>query len=166
MQKIYALAALSALALLPGAAAAQMTSGAHAFDWMLGNWTCKNSIPSALAGPSVQMLTATRSSTTRAIVWRYTGKGYDQYGYLSYDPKTGTTWSSWAYPGGATGNESTKQTGKTTMWTGSIYDPTTGKTLRIRDTYTLYSPTKFNDLGEDNTSGTMKPGYNGTCTRS
>ncbi|MGA8098879.1 MAG: hypothetical protein WB810_09490 [Candidatus Cybelea sp.] len=166
MKKIHIAAALALLAIVPGPVGAQLTSGAHAFDWMLGNWTCKNALPSALGGPAIQTLTATRSSTTGAIVWRYTGESYDQYGFLSYVPKTGTWWFSWAYPGGSTGNESTKQSGKKTIWTGMIYDASGGKTMHIRDTYTMYSSTKFNDLGEDDSSGTMKPGYNGTCTKS
>ena len=140
--------------------------GPHAYDWMIGTWTCKNSIPTALAGPAVQTLTATRSGTTGAIIWRYTGKAYDQYGFLSYVPKTGTWWFSWAYPGGSIGNESTKQTGKKTEWTGLIVDSSTGKSIHIHDTYTLYSSTKFNDSGEDDSTGSMKPGYNGTCVKS
>jgi hypothetical protein len=166
MRKIHVVATLTAIVLAPGTASAQMMSGAHAYDWMLGNWTCKNSLPNALGGPAVQMLTATRSSTTGAIVWRYTGKGYDQYGFLTYAPTTQTWWFSWAYPGGSVGNESTKQSGKKTMWTGVILDAGSGKTLHIRDTYTLYSATKFRDFGEDDSSGAMKPGYDGTCTKS
>lgn len=168
MRNLSVLAALLAAVLLPVGSGAQMMSGSggsHAFDWMLGNWSCKNTFPSALAGPAVQMLTATRSATTGSIIWRYTGKDYDQYGFLSHDSKSGTWWFSWAYPGGAVGNESSKESGKITHWTGMIYDPATGKHLHLRDTYTLYSPSKFNDTGWDDSSGSMKIGYNGTCTR-
>ncbi len=171
MRKLLVLAAVFGLFAAPGAVGAQssmMSSsmGPHAFDWMIGNWSCKNSMPGALAGPAVQMMTATRSSTTGAIVWRYTGKGYDQYGFLSYVPKTGAWWFSWAYPGGSIGNESTKQPGKKTLWTGLIFDSSTGKSMHIRDTYTMYGSTKFNDLGEDDSTGTMKVSYNGTCVKS
>lgn len=172
MRKLLGFCAFAALVAAPGIVGAQssmMSSasmGSHAYDWMLGTWTCTNSIPSALAGPAMQTLTATRSSTTGAIIWRYTGKGYDQYGFLSYVPKTGTWWFSWAYPGGSVGNESSTQTGKKTAWTGMIFDASTGKHLHIRDTYTMYGATKFNDTGEDDSSGTMKTGYNGTCVKS
>ncbi len=172
MRKLLILCAVAGLFAAPGAAHAQssmMSSagmGLHAFDWMIGTWSCKNSMPSAIGGPAVQMLTATRSSTTGAIIWRYTGKGYDQYGFLSYVPKTGTWWFSWAYPGGSIGNESTKQPGKKMIWTGLIFDSSTGKSMHIRDTYTMSGSTKFNDLGEDDSTGTMKPSYNGTCVKS
>jgi hypothetical protein len=171
MRKLLARCAFAALVAAPGIAAAQssMMSAAatrgHAYDWMLGTWTCTNTIPSALAGPAVQTLTATRSSTTGAIIWRYTGKNYDQYGFLSYVPSSHAWWFSWAYPGGGVGYESSAQSGKSSNWAGSIYDPS-GKTIHIRDVYTVYSPTKFNDTGEDDSSGTMKPGYNGTCVKS
>lgn len=171
MKKLFVLVAFAALLGAPAAVSAQssmMMSGAgtgpHAYEWMLGTWTCQNAIPSALAGPAVQTLTATRGNIAGTIVWRYTGTDYDQYGFLAYAPKTKTWWFSWAYPGGSTGNESTKQTGHKTMWTGMIFGPS-GKPFDIRDTYTVYSPTKFNDSGEDNSSGTWKPGYNGTCTK-
>jgi hypothetical protein len=172
MRKLLGLFAFAVLAAAPGIVGAQSsmmssaTMASHAYDWMLGTWTCANSIPSPLAGPATQTLTATRSSTTGAIVWRYTGKGYDQYGFLSYAPKTATWWFSWAYPGGSVGNESSAQTGKKTVWTGMIFDASTGKHLHIRDTYTMYGATKFNDTGEDDSSGTMKTGYNGTCVKS
>jgi hypothetical protein len=173
LNRLFVLAAIAAVVVAPAAVSAQssmMMSGAgmgpHAYDWMLGSWTCKNSIPSPLAGPATQYLTATRSTTTGAIVWRYTGKGYDQYGFLSYAATTKTWWFSWSYPGGGVGNESSKQTGKKSMWTGMIFDANTGKPFDIRDTYTVYSATKFNDTGEDNSSGSWKTGYNGTCTKS
>jgi hypothetical protein len=172
MRKFLVLCAFAGLIAAPGAVRAQSSMmsgagmGAHAFDWLIGTWTCQNSIPSALGGPAVQTLTATRSSTTGAIIWRYTAKGYDQYGFLSYAPKSGTWWFSWAYPGGSIGNESTKDTGKKTHWTGFIFDSSLGHNMHIRDTYTMYGSTKFNDLGEDDSTGTMKPGYNGTCVKS
>ncbi|HZZ65599.1 MAG TPA: hypothetical protein VFE17_08885 [Candidatus Baltobacteraceae bacterium] len=172
MRKLLGFCVLAVLVLGPVLAGAQSSmmngsrTGSHGFDWMIGSWTCKNSIPSALGGPAVQMLTASRSSTTGAIVFRYSGTSYDQYGFYSYVGKTNTWWSSWAYPGGSIGNESTKQTGNKIHWTGVIFDASTGKHLHIRDTYTVYGPTKFNDLGEDDSTGAMKPGYNGTCVKS
>lgn len=165
MRNVFALGALAVFAVLPGTAIAQ-GSGSHAYDWMLGNWTCKNSMPSTLAGPAVQMLTATRSTFTGAIIWRYTGSNYDQYGFLTYAPRTGTWWLSWANPGGSVGNESSNGSGKVTHWMGMIVNTDSGKTEHIRDTYTLYGPNKFNDLGLDDASGSMKPSYNGTCVRS
>ena len=166
MQNIYALGALAVFAVLPATAMPQMGAGAHGFDWMLGNWTCRNAVPGTLAGPAVQMFTATRSTFSGAIIWRYTGANYDQYGFLTYVPRTGTWWMSWAYPGGSVGNESTRDSGKKTYWTGMIADTETGKTEHIRDTYTMSGPNKFRDYGEDDAGGTMKLSYDGTCTRS
>jgi hypothetical protein len=166
LKNLLAFGTLLLLALLPGTAASQTVSGPHAFDWMLGNWMCKNAIPSPLAGPAVQILTATRSSFSGSIVWRYTGTDYDQYGFLTYEPRTATWWMSWAYPGGSVGNESSRDRGKVTHWTGMIANTDSGKTEHIRDTYTVYGPNKFNYFGEDDATGTMKPSYNGTCTRS
>lgn len=172
MKKLFFFAVFTALLGVAGGVSAQAATmatgggaGPHAYDWMLGTWTCKNAIPTALAGPAVQTLTATRSTMTGAITWRYTGTNYDQYGFIAYAPKTKTWWSSWAYPGGSTGNESTKQGGSKSMWTGKIFDAS-GKPFDIRDTFTVYGPTKFNDYGEDNSSGSWKAGYNGTCTKS
>ena len=166
MRNVYALGALAMLALLPGPALSQMGSGSHAYDWMLGNWTCKNTTPSVLAGPAVQTLTATRSTFSGSIVWRYTGRNYDQYGFLTYVPGTRTWWFSWSYPGGSIGNESSRESGKVTHWSGMIVDTGTGKTEHIRDMYTVYGANRFNDTGQDDSSGMMKTSYNGTCTRS
>jgi hypothetical protein len=172
VKRLLFLAACAALLGAPAGAWAQSSmmpaaggNGPHAFDWMIGTWTCKNSVPTALAGPAVQTLTATRSTPTGAIVWRYTGANYDQYGFLAYSPTTKTWWSSWAYPGGGTGNESTKQTGHKTMWTGKVFPPGAAS-FDIRDTFTVYGATKFNDTGEDHATGSWKPAYNGTCTKS
>lgn len=95
MKKLFVLVAFAALLGAPAAVCAQssmMMSGAgtgpHAYEWMLGTWTCQNAIPSALAGPAVQTLTATRGNIAGTIVWRYTGTDYDQYGFLAYAPKT------------------------------------------------------------------------------
>jgi hypothetical protein len=172
LKNLFVLAAFAALLGAPSAVSAQssmMMSGSamapHAYDWMLGTWTCTNTIPTALSGPATQKLVATRSIMPGVIVWRYTAANFDQYGFISYNAKTKTWWSSWAYPSGTTGNESSKQGGTKSMWAGMIYD-VSGKPFAIRDTYTVYSATKFNDVGEDQSNGTWKPGYNGTCTKS
>jgi hypothetical protein len=158
------LGAPSAICAQSAMMASGTVTGAHAYDWMLGTWICKNTIPTALSGPAIQKLTATRSAMPGTIVWRYTAANYDQYGFISYNAKTKMWWSSWAYPSGATGNESTTQSGTKSMWTGTIYDPS-AKPFAIRDTYTVYSSAKFNDVGEDMSGGAWKRGYNGTCTR-
>lgn len=139
--------------------------GSHGYDWMIGTWSCKNTIPTALAGPANQTLTVTRSNMANALMFRYTGTNYDQAGYITYSPSRKTWWYSWSYPGGSAGNESSSQTGAKTKWAGMIFDAGTGKPFQIRDTYTVYSMTKFNDSGEDMSSGSWKEGYNGTCTK-
>jgi hypothetical protein len=173
MRKLLGLCAFAALVAAPGLAGAQssmmsgMANGPHAYDWMIGTWTCTNSVPNALAGPATQTLTATRSATTGAIIWRYTGSNYDQYGFISYEAPTHTWWMSWAYPGGSIGNEASTMTpGKKTVWNGSIFDATNGTHFHVRDTLTIDSPTKFVDVGVNDASGSMKTDYDGTCVKS
>lgn len=142
-------------------------TGAHAYDWLIGTWSCTNSTRSAMAGPADQTLTASRSDTTAAIVMRFTGNNFDQYGFLSYEAAPSRAWwFSSAYPDGSISNESTTMTGNKTVWHGSYFDAAHGTHSHIRDTFTIVSSTKFTDLGESDSSGSMKPIYNGTCTKS
>ena len=111
------------------------------------------------------MLTATHSDTTGAVAWRYSGKSYDSVRIHFVRAVDGNVVVVVGLPGGGTGNESTKQSGKKTLWTGVVYDAASDKTIRIRDTFTVVSSTTFTDLGELESGGAMKPDYDGTCTR-
>jgi hypothetical protein len=145
--------------------AAMVGTGPHGYDWLIGTWTCKNTVPTALAGPAIQTFTVARSGSTGALTFRIVGKDYDQLGFISYVPKTKTWWYSWAYPGGSYGGESSKQTGMKTFWTGSVFDASSGTVMKIRDTYTVYGLSKFNDFGETAVGGVWRAAYNGTCTK-
>lgn len=166
MKKLLGICAFVALLVAPGVASAQSSTGSHAYDWLIGTWSCTNATPNAMAGPASQTETVTRSSTTGAFITHFTGTNFDQYGFLSYDPATRTWWSSWAFTGGSIGNESTTMSGAKTVWHGSFFNAANGTHSHLRDTMTISSPTKYTDLGEDDSSGSMKPIYNGTCTKS
>ena len=170
MNKLLGIVAFATLALAPGITIAQSDANAahHAYDWMIGSWNCTNATPSTMGGPASQALTVTRSSAYDTLVMHFTGKNFDQYGFLTYETGARTWWISWAYPGGNMSNEaSTAEAGKkTTVWHGSFFNASNGTHSHVRDTLTIASPTKFTDVSEDDSSGSMKPNYNGTCEKS
>ena len=65
---------------------------------------------------------------------------------------------------GTYGTESTTQSGKKIVWTGTAVDAA-GKTTLIRDT-TVYGDTNYSDLGESLLAGASEKQYKLTCTRS
>jgi hypothetical protein len=79
--------------------------------------------------------------------------------------KTKTWWNPVSYADGSYQIESTTDTGKTTVWSGSYFNAGSGKTTRIRDTFTVWLPAKFTDLGESESAGTWKKQYFITCKR-
>ena len=173
MRRFYWLVTLIVLAVAASAAQAQPTAwspsmagvGAHGYDWQIGNWSCTNSMPmTPLGAPSSETFTATRTNSG-AVLFHTTGKNYDSVYYNLYVAKTKTWLSPFALADGSYGSESTNQTGKTTVWTGQLFFAATGKTIPTRDTYVILSSTKLTDLGEDQFSGTWKPQYNFTCTK-
>jgi hypothetical protein len=174
MKRLFALGVLAALAAAPLAAQSQSTAtstsmmgvGAHGYDWLIGTWSCINSMPSPMGGPKNQTLTASRSEEGAALFLRGTGKNFDLATYIAYAPKTKTWWGPVAFADGSYGSESTTDTGKKTVWTGTYVSADSGKTLHTRDTYTMLSPTKYTDLGEYQSAGSWKPTYKTTCTKS
>jgi hypothetical protein len=83
-----------------------------------------------------------------------------------YVAKTKKWLGPFALADGSYGSESTTQTGKTTVWTGPVFYAATGKTMQNRDTYVIFSSTKYTDLGElQSEDSTWKTQYKVTCTK-
>ena len=72
-----------------------------------------------------------------------------------------------AYAGGGTSNESTKQTGRRTIWVGSAVDPPAySQTQHIRDIYTIVTPTEITDESQAIVHNSWKTQAKVTCTKS
>jgi hypothetical protein len=139
--------------------------GAHGYDWFVGTWSCKNDLPSGIGGPAGQTVTVARAANGGFFV-RVAGAGFDRSGYVAYVAQTKTWWNPFAYPNGNYASESTTQTGKKTVWSGPYFDAASGKTVQVRDTYTVLGPESYTDVGQYQTNGTWKTGYSGACTKS
>jgi hypothetical protein len=139
--------------------------GPHGYDFMIGSWSCTNSVPSRLGGPSTSAFTISRSAGGALFV-RSTAAGYDTASYVVYSSKTKTWWSPTAYADGSYNLESTRQTGAKTVWTGTLFDASSGKTNPIRDTFTFPNPTTQTDQTQVQMGGTWKTEANTTCTKS
>jgi hypothetical protein len=169
MKRFYCSMVLIALAVAPGAAQSQMMSasmyglGPHGFDWVVGTWSCTNTMPSPMGGPARTTLRVIRTSSG-AIFYRSIGTGFDNSWYNVYSAKTKSWTSPFIVSDGSYGTETTSQTGRTIVWTGMAYDAS-GKMMRIRDT-NVNSPKRYSDLGEVWSGGTWKTQYNVTCVRS
>jgi hypothetical protein len=99
--------------------------------------------------------------------FRNTGQDFDSTGYLVYVAKSKSWLNPFTVAEGSYGSESTTQTGKKIVYTGSFYNATSGKTVESRDTYTTADDLKSQtDLGEFMSGGTWKALYNTTCTKS
>lgn len=166
MKRIFLICALAAV-LVPAAARSQTSAtfgaGPNGYDYMIGTWSCVNSMaPSAMGAPAEETQTVSKSGGV--LLFHSTGKNLDVSSYNVYVAKKKMWLSPFAVADGTYGSESTAQTGKTVVWTGSLYDPGSGKTLPTRDTYTNEA-TKFIDLGENQIGGTWKAEYRLTCTK-
>ena len=139
--------------------------GAHGYDFLIGTWTCKNGMPSAMAGPATTTLTIA-SSVNGSLSFHVTGANFGAMGYVVYDAKTKTWWNPSTGATGWYGTESTQQTGRKSVWAGPLTDPTTGKTTPQRDTFTWVSPTTYTDLYQMEMNGTWKTEGKTTCTKS
>jgi hypothetical protein len=171
MNRLVALFALAALAIVPSVARSSSMSpsmvgvGPHGYDWLIGTWACKNSMPSPMGGPAATTLTVSRA-TNGSLAVHVNGTNFDAVGYVTYSPKTKTWWNPSALATGDTSTESSQQTGKKTVWTGPFHEAAAGKSMPIRDTYTLMSPTIYHDLSEAQIGGAWKTVGNVTCTKS
>jgi len=174
MKKFLMVVTLAALAVIPCAALSLSSPmslsmvgvGPHGYDFLIGTWSCTNSTPTPMSGPTSTMLTFTRSNADSAILVHGTGKNFDVSSYVAYVSKTKTWWNPSAFADGGYENESTTDTGKKTLWTGSFLDAASGKTIQVRDTYTTPSLNKYIDLGQYQSAGTWKTQYTITCTKS
>lgn len=168
MRKLLWSMAAVALVILPSVAHAQTDPtfgvGPNGYDYQIGTWSCVNSMANSAMGLPSQ-LTTTVSRSGGALFNQSTGKDFNTASYLVYV----ATKKMWVNPyvgsDGTYGSESTAQTGKTVVWTGSTYYPSQGKMVPTRDTYTNEA-TKYVDLGESQIGGTWKNVYRVTCTKS
>ena len=69
-----------------------------------------------------------------ALFYRSSGENFDNSWYAVYVPNTKTWFAPFIVSDGSYGTESTTQTGKKIVWTGTGYFADSGKTLPIRDT--------------------------------
>jgi hypothetical protein len=170
MNKLFAFLVLAAVTCAPSVAQSAMSTsmigvGPHGYDWLIGSWSCNNSVPSAMGGPAAIALTVSRAPGGSLSV-HVSGTNFDGLGYVAYDAKTKTWWNPSAFPTGDYSSESTQQTGEKTVWTGPYYNAAAGKSMPIRDTYTIENLTTYNDLSEIEIDGTWKTQANITCTKS
>lgn len=138
--------------------------GAHGYDFLIGTWSCKNVAPSAMEGPSTTTERFERAANGSLAI-RLTGAGFDAMGYIVYAPKTKTWWNPSMLANGGYGTESSRETGKKTVWSGPFTDPATGRTVQVRDTYTFSNLTTYTDLYQANVGGQWKTEGNTTCTK-
>jgi hypothetical protein len=160
--------AAAALVILPSVARTQTSptfgAGPNGYDYMIGTWSCVNSMaPSAMGAPAQQTMTVSKGGG--ALFFHSTSEALDFTSYNVYVPSKKMWVSPVSGSDGTYGSESTAQSGKTVVWTGSAYQPPLGKMLPIRDTYTNEA-TRFVDLGETQIGGTWKAEYRLTCTKS
>jgi hypothetical protein len=171
MHKFLTPLALTVLTLAPCAAPAQTMSlsmvgvGPHGYDFMIGSWSCTNSVPSHMGGPSTSSFTISRSANG-ALFIRTTAANYETASYAVYSAKTKTWWSPTAYADGSYNIESTRQTGAKSVWTGTFFDAASGKTTPIRDTFAFPNTTTQTDLTQVEIGGTWKTEADSTCTKS
>ena len=114
-----------------------------------------------MAAHSTVTITKTNSG---AILFHHVGPNFDSVWYDVYVPAK----KMWASPSsaddGSYTNESTSQTGKTVVWSGSTYYPSSGKTFEWRDTF-VNGAEKFSYVGEQRSGGTWQKQYAQTCTK-
>ena len=139
--------------------------GAHGYDFLIGSWSCKNSVPSRMGGPASTTIMFARSGAGSLSV-HVTATNFDAQGYVGYTAKTKTWWNPSAVGNGDYSTESSQQTGKSSVWTGRYFDGSTAKATPIRDTYTFDSLTSFKDLSEAQIGSAWKTQAKTTCTKS
>jgi hypothetical protein len=169
-KQVLSLVALAALTVTPCAVRAQTSLdkigvGPHGNDYLIGTWSCTNSAPSALSGPSSVTETVVRGSVAGTLAVHASGKGFDGTGYVVYVAKTKTWWNPFAFADGSYEDESSTGTGAKLVFAGPYFNAATGQTTKIRDTYTTSSFTKQVDVGESQSGGAWKKQYTIVCTK-
>jgi hypothetical protein len=172
MKRSIVFAFVAALAIAPCASPAQSAMsasmlgvGPHGWDFYLGTWSCTNSVPSPTGGPATSTATITKNNAGAGLFFRATAQDFDESGYVAYSAKTKTWFNPASFGDGSYSYESTKQTGRKTVWAGTYFNAASGSTTQIRDTYTL-STGKYTDVTEMKTGVGWKMAANLTCTKS
>jgi hypothetical protein len=143
---------------------ADIGTGAHGYDVLIGTWNCSDAL--APAGQGATTLTVAASGAAGSLGFRVNGTGYSIVGFIAYDPKTKTWLNPVAYFDGGSSLESTTQTGPKSVWTGTGTGPMMGmQTVQMRDSYVFTSMTQYTDLFEVNANGTWTPRGNLTCNK-
>jgi len=140
-------------------------AGPSGYDWLVGTWSCKNTMPpSKLGALQSSTFTAAKLKDGNIVIHTMSPNG-DVTGYNAYDPKSKTWYGPFTDSGGYYGTESTQQSGKTILWTGTFYSGG-GQATPIRDTFTMLSMTQQYDLSEAHIGGVWKATAKTTCTKS
>ncbi len=140
-------------------------AGPSGYDWLVGTWSCTNSMqPSKLGALSSTTLTSMKLKDGSIAMHTASPNG-EVTVYYAYVPSTKTWYSPFVDSGGNYGYESTQQSGKTILWTGTFH-LTNGSATPIHDTFTMLSMTKQYDLSEAEVGGAWKTVAKTTCTRS
>jgi len=143
--------------------------GPRGYDVLIGRWKCADSetLPSGLVARPFSVDVFYRTEPDGSISWVEGGSGVllgpkrttNENGPISSAPITESIkrtrtgglryaaerqeWSiSYAVPSGATGEESTRDTGEKAVWTGSAVSAE-GSPTDIRDTITFSSPSSY-----------------------
>ena len=144
---------------------AAVGAGPHGYDYMVGAWSCTNSMsPSELGALPSTTMRATKLKDG-SIMIRTASPNGDVTSYNAYLPKTKTWYSPYADSGGKYGTETTQGMGKTIRWVGTFYD-TDGTMTPVRDTFTMLSMAKQYDVSEAKIGGMWKVTAKTTCTKS
>lgn len=138
--------------------------GPNGYDFLIGTWSCRNSAPSTMEGPSQTTVTIARSAGGTLSV-HVAAENFDAMGYIVYAIESKTWWNPSMLADGGYGTESSRQTGRRTVWTGSFTDPPAGKPVQVRDTYTFLNATTYTDLYQAYVNGTWKTEGNSTCRK-
>lgn len=144
---------------------ASVGAGPHGYDWMVGTWSCNNTMQPTELGALASTTQTASKVKDGSIMVRTASPNGDVTSYSSYSAKTRTWYSPFADSGGKYGSETTQGTGKTIRWVGTFYD-TNGTMTPIRDTFTMLSMTKQYDVGEAKIGGVWKATAKTTCTKS
>lgn len=172
MKKFFIILAFAAISLAPSAALSSPMAlsmvgvGSRGYDFMIGGWSCRNTVPTRLSGPTSSRFTVSRSAASGSLFIRSMAANYDVTSYVTYSTSTRTWWSPTAYSDGSYNIESTRQTGARVVWTGTLFDASSGQLHPIRDTFTFSNPTTQTDVTQVQIGGAWRTQNNSTCTKS
>ena len=169
MTRLLYAAAFFALLLAPLGTPPQMSStpmmgmGPHGYDFLIGSWSCVNSMPSPTGGPPNATQNFSRGNAPGVLFARITGRGFDVSGYLFYDAKSKMWVTPTAYGNGDLSYETTTQMGKRVTFNGTYYSG--GKSMPMRDTFALPTWRSYTDLTELRMGGAWKAVARVSCRK-